>query len=43
MASEKIIDKILQNAEEEKKKIIADGHNYIFVGRVGQFCPIKPG
>jgi len=25
MASEKIIDKILQNAEEEKKKIIADG------------------
>lgn len=24
-------------------KIIADGHKYIFVGRVGQFCPIKPG
>lgn len=22
---------------------IAAGHNYIFVGRVGQFCPIKPG
>ena len=22
---------------------IAEGHNYIFVGRVGQFCPIKPG
>lgn len=22
---------------------IADGHNYIFVGKVGQFCPIKPG
>ena len=22
---------------------IAKGHNYIFVGRVGQFCPIKPG
>ena len=21
----------------------AKGHNYIFVGRVGQFCPIKPG
>ena len=21
---------------------IAKGHNYIFVGRVGQFCPIKP-
>ncbi len=22
---------------------IAQGHNYIFVGRVGQFCPIKSG
>lgn len=22
---------------------IAKGHNYIFIGRVGQFCPIKPG
>ena len=24
------------------KHEIAKGHNYIFVGRVGQFCPIKP-
>ena len=23
--------------------MIAKGHNYIFVGRVGQFCPIIPG
>lgn len=22
---------------------IAEGHNYHFVGKVGQFCPIKPG
>ena len=22
---------------------IAEGHNYIFIGRVGQFCPIKSG
>ena len=22
---------------------IEDGHKYVFVGRVGQFCPIKPG
>lgn len=22
---------------------IAKGHDYIFIGRVGQFCPIKPG
>ena len=25
------------------EKIIADGHNYIFVGKIGRFCPIKPG
>jgi hypothetical protein len=24
------------------KNVIARGHNYIYVGRVGQFCPIKP-
>ena len=31
-------------AEFEKLgKIISDGHNYIFVGKVGNFCPIKPG
>lgn len=22
---------------------ISKGHNYIFVGKIGQFCPIKPG
>lgn len=22
---------------------IAEGHNYVFIGKVGQFCPIKPG
>jgi len=22
---------------------ITEGHNFIFVGRIGQFCPIKPG
>lgn len=32
--------------EAKQKKLlpeIAKGHNYIFVGRVGQFCPILPG
>ena len=29
--------------QEELKKLIAEGHNLIFVGRVGQFCPILPG
>lgn len=28
---------------ERLEKIIADGHCYHFVGKVGQFCPIKPG
>lgn len=28
---------------ERLGKIISDGHRYIFVGKVGQFCPIKPG
>ena len=25
------------------KEKIAKGHNYCFVGRTGQFCPMKPG
>lgn len=29
--------------DDELKAVIAKGHNYIFVGRIGQFCPIKPG
>ena len=28
---------------EELKKLARDSHNYIFVGKVGRFCPIKPG
>lgn len=28
---------------DELKRIVATGHNYIFIGRIGQFCPIKPG
>lgn len=28
---------------EKLGKIIADGHDYHFIGKVGQFCPIKPG
>ena len=25
------------------KEEVSKGHNYVFVGKVGQFCPIKPG
>lgn len=28
---------------EELQKEIEKGHNYIFVGRVGSFCPVVPG
>ena len=30
-------------SDDELRNSIAQGHNYIFVGRIGQFCPIKPG
>ena len=30
-------------SDEELDEMIATGHNYHFVGRVGQFCPMKPG
>ena len=29
--------------DEELKKFVNEGHNYIFVGKVGRFCPIKKG
>lgn len=31
-----------RNCQELNPKI-AEGHNYIFIGRVGQFCPIRSG
>ena len=30
-------------SDEELDDMIASGHNYIFIGKVGQFCPMKPG
>lgn len=30
-------------SDEELNAKISEGHEYVFVGRVGQFCPIKPG
>lgn len=30
-------------SDEDLSDIISKGHNYIFVGRVGQFCPVKKG
>ena len=33
----------LENSIQTLDDLIADAHNYIFVGKVGSFCPIKPG
>ena len=30
-------------SDEELDALIAEGHDYCFVGKVGQFCPIKDG
>ena len=30
-------------SDTELKDLIAKTHNYIFIGRIGRFCPIKPG
>ena len=30
-------------SDDELRNMITKAHNYVFVGRVGQFCPIKPG
>lgn len=30
-------------SDDDLRNEIAKGHNYIFIGRVGSFCPIKPG
>ena len=30
-------------SDEELDEKIAEGHNYRFIGKVGRFCPIKPG
>ena len=38
-----ISDEELASIREEVKYLIEAGHNYIFVGKVGSFCPIIPG
>lgn len=36
-------DEALLSEKQRLENIVSEGHNYIFVGRVGQFCPIKSG
>jgi len=53
-AAEKALEKYIKSCRERREvpdperladfdRQIAKGHNYIFVGRVGSFCPIKQG
>lgn len=36
-------DTMFEDTCNRLNPLIADGHNYHFIGRVGQFCPIKEG
>lgn len=38
----KLLDEHTDISDEELDESIAKGHNYRFIGKVGQFCPIKP-
>ncbi len=38
-----LIDNFADIPDEELSDIISTGHEYRFIGRVGQFCPIKEG
>lgn len=38
-----ILDTTFEAETARLTPLIAQGHNYIFVGKVGRFCPIKPG
>lgn len=39
----KLSDVMFESACEELLKHIAEGHEYVFIGKVGRFCPILPG
>mgnify|MGYP000787635030 FL=1 len=39
----KISDVMYESMASELNKKIEEGHSYQFIGRVGHFCPIKPG
>lgn len=38
-----LVDEYSYMSDEELDRIIGEGHDLSFVGRVGQFCPVKPG
>lgn len=42
-AEERLYEQYKDISDEELKERIAEGHSYHFIGKVGQFCPIKEG
>lgn len=38
-----LLENYKEITDEELNEKINEGHNYVFVGRVGQFCPVKDG
>lgn len=42
-SEKRFLDENQDISDEELKSEIAKGHNYIFIGKVGRFCPMKPG
>ena len=39
----KLSDTTFEEESVRLAELISDGHDYRFVGKVGQFCPVKPG
>lgn len=39
----KLLEDYSSMSDDDLAKAIDTGHNYIFVGKIGQFCPIAPG
>ena len=42
-SDERLCEQYKDISDDDLKERIAVGHNYRFVGKVGRFCPIKPG
>jgi hypothetical protein len=37
------VDEYKDISDEELERLIEEGHSYRFIGKVGNFCPVKPG
>lgn len=42
-SEQKLIDEYQSISDDDISEKIANGHNYHYIGKVGSFCPIKPG